>query len=288
MRKFIPFFLLASVLAVPGAQGQIDVNCALAHPRFLQYEPLVVTLKIANHMGEPIELSGAGPDARIAFDIEESPGVLVESSDQPLLETPVRIQPQDSADVKLNLLGPYRIRRSGPYTISARVRWGGKVFISPRVFADVLPGMEIAKMVSGMPGGKGMRTYTLRTLSRDRSEHVFLRIDDEDQNTCYGVFDLGTIVRLYTPRMTTDGLGHLHILYQSSPWKYSHTEFTPDGRPVNQEIYSSQSPTLTMDRGEDGMITIEGAERDDSDLEPEADLSEENPPPEKDSQPVAR
>jgi hypothetical protein len=290
MRRLIPSVLLASALCAASARGQIDVRCTIAYPRVLQFEPIVATLRIDNHMGEPIELSGSGPDARVSFDVEESPGVLVEPSDVPVLPKPVRIQPQDAAEAKVNLLSAYRISHAGPYTITARVRWGGKVFISPRVFLDVLPGLEIEKMVSGMPGGQGMRTYTLRTLSRDRSERVFLRIEDEDRNTCYGVYDLGRIVRLFKPRLAVDGLGHIHVLHQSGPWQYTHTEFTADGRPVNQELYSSQGATVRMDRGEDGVVSVDGAEPIRTDGSEEEDVPEEAPAvePKAESHPIAR
>ncbi len=290
MKRFIPVALLASALCAASARGQIDVNCSVAYPRVLQYEPITATLRIANRMGEPIELSGSGPDARVSFDVEESPGVLVEPTDQPVLARPIRIQPQDTAEVKVGLLSAYRIRRAGPYTITARVRWGGKVFISPKVFVDVLPGLEIEKLMSGMPGGQGMRTYTLRTLNRDRSERVFLRIEDEDRNTCYGVYDLGRIVRLYKPKLAVDGLGHIHVLHQSGPWQYTHTEFTSDGRPVNQELYSSQGAMVRMDRGEDGVVSVDGAEPIQTEDAGEEDLPENAPAaePEAESKPVAR
>ena len=260
MRKTISILCAAAVLTAVTARAQLTVQCSVSSPRVLQYEPIIATLTVGNHTSEPIELTSSGPDARVSFDVEDAPGSLVNPTDVSVLTSPLRIQPQETKQAKVNLLSAYRISRAGPYTITARVRWGGKIFISPKVFLDVLPGLEIAKLVAGMPGGKGSRTFSLRTLSRDLAERVFLRIDDEDQGTCYGVFDLGRIVRLYSPRMTVDGLGHVHVLHQSGPWQYTHTEFTSDGRPVRSDLYSSQSSTVSMQRGEEGDVSIEGAD----------------------------
>jgi hypothetical protein len=276
-------------LAVSTACGQLAVQCSLVNPRVLQYEPIIMTLKVANRTSEPIVLSGSGPDARVSFDVEEGPGSLVEATDVPALASPMRIEPQEAAQARANLLSAYRIVRPGPYTVTARVRWGGKVYISPRVFLDVLPGLEIAKLTAGLPGGKSTRTFSLRTLSRDMAEHMFLRIDDEDLHTCYGVFDLGRIVRLYPPKIVVDGLGHVHVLHQSGPSQYAHTEFTADGRAVRQDLYASQTAAVSMERGDEGDVYVEGGEPLNAEPEELEEPAAPEPPPAEDaSKAVAR
>ena len=77
-----------------------------------------------------------------------------------------------------------------------------------------------------------MRSYTLRTLNRDRREVVFLRINDDDRGMCYGVFELGAIVRMFEPKLQMDEVGNIHVLHQSGPWQFTHSVFTPHGDPV--------------------------------------------------------
>ena len=141
------------------------------------------------------------------------------------------------------------------------MEWGGKVFISPKLFLDVLPGLEISKLVAGIPEDpNAVRSYTLRTLNRDRTEVVFLRINDDDRGMCYGVFELGTIVRLFEPKLQTDEVGNIHVLHQSGPWQFTHSVFTPHGDPVVQEVYSADGSTIGLKRAEGGQIAVQGGQ----------------------------
>jgi hypothetical protein len=141
------------------------------------------------------------------------------------------------------------------------VEWGGKVFISPKLFLDVLPGLEISKLVAGIPEDpNAVRSYTLRTLNRDRNEVVFLRINDDDRDMCYGVFELGAIVRLFKPKLQTDEVGNIHVLHQSGPWQFTHSIVTPNGDPVLQEVYSADGSTIELKRAEGGQIVVQGGQ----------------------------
>ena len=128
-------------------------------------------------------------------------------------------------------------------------------------FLDVLPGLEIARLSAGVPAEPdATRLYTLRTLNRDRVEVMFLRIDDDDRGVCYGVFELGRIVRLYEPKLQVDETGNVHILHQSGPWQFTHSVFTPRGEPVLQEVYSGEGSAIGLKRGEGGQLAVDGGQ----------------------------
>lgn len=258
MKKSILVVTLC-VIAVFPAFAQIDIKCRLQNGRTILFEPAIVDLDIVNNTSELLDFSGANPNARLAFDVERSPGVLVSPAGVPLFGKAVTIKPGDTFSRKVNLQAAYPIRDTGPYTITARVEWGGRVFISLKLFLDVLPGLEIAKLVAGIPEDPSvMRSYTLRTLNRDRKETAFLRINDDDKAICYGVFDLGPIVRLFEPKLRTDEVGNIHVLRQSGPWQFTHSVFTPNGEPVATEIYSAEGSTIELKRAEDGQIAVRG------------------------------
>jgi hypothetical protein len=268
------------VIAVVPALAQIDMKCRLQNSRTVLYEPAVVSLDIINNTGELLDFSGAIPNAHLAFDLEESPGVLVPPTGVPLFGRAVTIKPGDTFSGKVNLQATYKITKTGPYVISTRVEWGGKVFISPKLFWDVLPGLEISKLVAGIPeDSSAVRSYTLRTLNRDRKEVVFLRINDDDRSMCYGVFELGAIVRLFEPKLQTDEIGNIHVLHQSGPWQFTHSVFTPYGDPVVQEVYSADGSTIELKRAEGGQIAVQGGQL----YAPsqESEFEEDAPAPEK-------
>jgi hypothetical protein len=258
MKKLILAAVGCAIAAVP-ALAQIDMKIRLQNGRTVLFEPVVVNLDIINNTGEVLDFSGAIPTAHLAFDVEQSPGVLVPTTGVPLFGSALTIKPGDTFSGKVNLQASYKITETGPYLITTRVEWGGKVFVSPKLFLDVLPGLEISKLVAGIPEDPGtVRNYTLRTLNRDRKEMVFLRINDEDRGICYGVFELGAIVRLFEPKMQTDEVGNIHVLYQSGPWQFMHSAFTPYGDPVVQEIYSGDGSVMELKRAEGGLIAVQG------------------------------
>lgn len=257
-------WLAAAVCALASAgpvAAQIEMQCRLENGRTLLFEQAVVKLDIINNTGDILDFSGAVPNAHLAFDVEQSPGILVPPTGAPLFPQPVTIRPGDTFTGQVNLQAAYKITGTGPYTVTTRVEWGGKVFMSPKLFLDVLPGLEIAKLVAGVPDDpSAMRTYTLRTLNRDRKEVVFLRINDEDKGMCYGVFELGPIVRMYVPKLQVDEVGNIHVLHQSGPWQFTHSVFTPHGDPVMQDVYSGDGSTVAIKRADDGQLSIEGGQ----------------------------
>ena len=260
MKNLVLAAVVCTLVALPAA-AQVDMQCRLENGRTVLFEPVVMSLDIVNNTGYVLDFSGAIPNAHLAFDVEQSPGVLVPPTGVPLFAQAVTIKPGDTFSGKVNLQATYKVTDTGPYTVTTRVEWGDKVFISPKLFLDVLPGLEIAKLVAGIPEDpSAVRSYTLRTLNRDRSEVVFLRINDDDKGVCYGVFGLGTIVRMFVPKLQADEVGNIHVLHQSGPWQFTHSVFTPHGDPILQEVYSAEGSTIDLKRAEDGQLTVEGGQ----------------------------
>ncbi|MBU1908788.1 MAG: hypothetical protein KJ726_01930, partial [Verrucomicrobia bacterium] len=78
---------------------------------------------------------------------------------------------------------------------------------------------------------------------------------------CLGVFDLGRIVRQFKPLIQSDGKGHVHVLHQSSPWKFTHTEMNPDGIPVNSADFSAYSTEVRFEKTPDGQLLVRGIQK---------------------------
>lgn len=219
------------------AEAQLDFRCRLINSRVLQFENIYVEVTIINHSGERIVLGGSKPTTFLAFDVESSPGVLILPTDQPLLTNEVAVTHAETARFTVNLLPAYQIRATGPYSIIGRLEWRDKVFVTSKMYLDILPGLEIARITGGVPGMAGaIRTYSLRTLNRDRTERAFLRITD-DAGRCYGVLDLGRIVRMYKPVMQVDEDGYLQVLHQNGPNNFVRHVISFDGRVKSQETY---------------------------------------------------
>lgn len=259
----IPLRLLTVVVLGWGAaaRGQIEVDCRLSRTRALLYEPIVATIRVVNNTGAPLRVGGEEAEARVGLDVEQTPGVPVGLTGESFpLETLV-LGPGESRTFTVDLLATYKIRSTGPYTVRARVEWGEIAFCSTKVFLDVLPGFEVGRLTLGVPGGgRQTRTFSLRTLTRDREERLFLRVDDDVSGRILGVFELGRVVRQFKPQVEADPRGNVHILYQSSPWRFTHVEITRDGVPVDIKDFPAYRSEVRLQKTADGQLEVRGME----------------------------
>ena len=238
--------------------GQIAVNGRLQSDRVLLFEPVAFTVRIGNQTGRPLHFGGPGADASLAFDVEQTPGIPLPLSGTPLLEGPLVLPAGETRELTVDLLKSYPLRTTGPYSVRARVEWSDRAFLSPKEFLDVLPGLEVGRLLVGVPGSGAMRAFSLRTLTRQRMELLFLRMDDDQTGACLGLSELGRVVRQFKPAMDSDAKGHVHILFQSSPWQFTHAEVNPDGIPVGVKDFAAHSSEVRLEKSADGAVTVRG------------------------------
>jgi hypothetical protein len=222
---------------LPAAHSQIQVAIRAKHTRYLQYEPLEIVVTIRNELSTPLLMDNGG-DTVFAFDIETSPGEPVASEGRSLLSEPWRIEPWKTDTKSFNLIRSYPIRKQGPHRVIARVTLGGMDFQSNRLMIDILPGMEVVRVV-GVAEDGSRRVFRLRTLVRGRYDYAFLQIENEAGGVNYEAQDLGTIVRFFAPQMRVSSDGTIHVLHQSAPARYTHSVTTMEGRPVSTRFYSA-------------------------------------------------
>ena len=240
--------------------GQIQISCRIEPTRAVLYEPIIATIRIQNTTGRAITLRDDTPGARLWMEIEQQPGRTMRQTSPFVLGNPLVVPPRETITHRINIAQAYDMRNTGPYTIRARLDWDGTAYVSGKVFVDVVPGLEVKRLMGAVaPDGTGRRLYRLLSLNRDRGEHLFLRIDDESQGLCYGVMDLGRIVRVQSPMMQVDGANHIHILHQAGPGRFLHHVFTPNGEQVLRRAYTSEDPGVSLVHGRDGSVRVEGA-----------------------------
>jgi hypothetical protein len=221
-------------------------------------EPIHASLTVVNGDATDLLIGETNGNTRLFFDIEANPGLLVPRTEVPLFRHAASVPARKSGTLEFNLLPLYQLRAPGAYAVVARIQGPGGLVTSSRQFLDIVPGMAVAQMVKT---GRGdiRYTYRLRTISRDREEHLFLRVDDEARSLCYGVHDLGSLIRLVDPVLRSDGRGRVHVLHQSAPTRFTHSVFESDGEPIGSKFYSGLVSSVALETTEDGDIVIAGA-----------------------------
>ncbi len=249
---------LATLAAAGSATAQSEIRLRLAQSIVLHMESILATVTIENGTSEEFAVGETNGNCRLRFDIEAEPGRLIARTDVPMFRRLAVIPPFKSATLEFDLLRLYQIRSPGSYSVSARLHGPAGMLVSGRQFLDVVPGLEVVRIAQTAPDGRRF-TYQLRTLGRNRQEHLFLRVDEEAAELCHGVFDLGAQVRLLTPLLRFDRLGRVHVLHQSAPARFTHSVFEADGTPVQTVFWTSTPAEIQLRRTEDGDIVVAGA-----------------------------
>lgn len=252
--------LLTVFTMVMTAGAQSEIRLRLAHSTVLHMESILASVTIDNGTSEEFAVGETNGNCRLRFDVEVAPGRLVSRTDVPMFRRLAVIPPFKSATLEFDLLRLYQIRSPGAYSVAVRLHGPAGMLASARQYLDVVPGLELLRVSQSAPDGRRF-TYHLRTLGRDRGEHLFLRVDEEAKELCHGVFDLGSQVRLLTPLLRFDRLGRVHVLHQSAPTRFTHSVFESDGTPVETVFWTSTPAEIQLHRTEDGNIVVVGARR---------------------------
>jgi hypothetical protein len=251
------WFCLGSI----SLQAQLRLDLSAKEKFFLAYEPVPVRLEIENFTGSLLAL-GQEPHTnwlRLRVTTEEGTAVseTSEKMESPVLDIPAGRQ----AIVDINVARFFAAREPGSYFVQAVVSLGpGEEFTSPYVSFDISPGQTIWSQTVGFTSaGKAQkRTYRLMKQVRGRYMRLFLRVDDEQNQLIYGVYNLGMLVSSDQPSIRIDKDSRLWILHRVAPRTHRCSIYDPlQHKIVDRYFDSSRSaPRLMMD--EDGGIEIIG------------------------------
>ena len=251
--------LVLSVFLVPVARGQIEFSASLEHRRVLQCEAIRVTLRIVNNGERPVLLGEHG-NAHLAFRVERRPGYPVRDGSAPVKIAPVAIHPRQAETVEVEISRSFAFGRTGPYTVWPKMEHGSRVYRAGRLSLDVVPGFEVAVLTASVVDaeGRGTRRMSLRTLSRENGERLYLRVDGARKSICYGIYDLGRYLGYAPPLIRVDAAGRIHVLHQSRPLRYTHSVHSGSGYPLDRTFYTAGDRTADLRLDEHGEIHVHG------------------------------
>ncbi|HMP72750.1 MAG TPA: hypothetical protein PKE55_05745 [Kiritimatiellia bacterium] len=258
-RRGLGLLALAWGLLLTGrSEGQVTVGLRLNFNTFILHEPIEAVVTLRNETSRDIPLGGEG-GLRVGFQVTESGGRSLAARRSMEGVFPPVLPAQGMVSVT-NLLSRFHdIRAQGQYTALARAEWGQTAFLSRPVFFDVVPGVEIQRMVVPLPDEEGERTFMLRTVNRGRAEHLLIRVDDELNRLCYAVIDLGRMANRAPPEMKIDSAGQAHVLFQSSPGQHVYAVCAPDGFLADRQVFGRDFRRASLAVDDVGTIFVRGA-----------------------------
>jgi hypothetical protein len=255
--------LLAGSLSCSCAQVTVEVTQEQQH--YLQGEALPVTVRITNRSGQSLHL-GAGNDW-LAFSVEGREGMVVPQTGDVPVAGEFTLESSKAAVKRADLAPWFVLNRPGHYAIVATVRikeWNQEVTSRPAQF-DIIDAPKLWEQPVGLPRVAGatngmpeVHKYILQQATYLKSQlRLYLRVTDAYEKALR-VIPIGPMLSFSRPDPRVDKLSNLHLLYQSGPYSFSYSVFSPEGEVLTRQTYDYLNAHPHLRTDEEGNISVIG------------------------------
>lgn len=250
---------IALAFGVAGhASAQLKLGSKAKYTMYLQYEPIEIVTTVRNELANPLVFNLSERDPRFYYEVRNDSGVsmpLVEGEKPPF---PEMVRAQSAETMTNNITRYYVIRSPGYYTIQPCVEWMGKIYRGENQHIEVTRGREVTRTECVVPQDGTTRSYMLLHISRNQEDHLLLRIDDENNSLCYGVFPLGRTIINQPPQLAVDAKANVHVLFHASPRTYRHVAFSPNGFQFEDKVIGRDFINVKLITKPDGTVESTG------------------------------
>jgi len=221
--------LVLLALAFPGAcRAQFHVRLKFEHSTVLQFETAHAFVTLLNDTAETVSTDAAieRQELDLRLRVEDQDGHLLPQRKKGKFGGEQRLPPGATRQFIEDIDAWYDIVRPGRYRVTVDASVGPVRFASRTLPLQVVPGLTLKSIERQLPGyADRIRRYELRYWKRDKSEHLFLRVDEDDGAVNYGVFDLGRLLRVEPPTIAVERDGTVKVVHQSARACYTHSTF---------------------------------------------------------------
>ncbi len=254
MNRWLQVALVATSMAAACARGQsVELSVRLAHGEFVVGEPASLVVRLTNRGAMPIVIDDHESYRENRLVLELS-GVgrhgLVEPLRPDNMVSDLMLAQDETFTHEIDLSMWYPLLPEGRHFVTAVLFHNGRRYESDRRLFDVVPGLELARLTTAVPGQPGReRLFTLVYLAREQREFVFLRSVDMPQGQVWATLRLGPIVRMTPPRLAVDPAGTILVRHQATRNRFQVTRIRSeaDGLRVldeQQELDASATPLV--------------------------------------------
>jgi len=262
MSTWIKFTIISmvsiSLFSGVSAHAQFAISSKTDYPIYLQYEPIEVVTVIDSQLGQPAVFNIDANDTKFYYILRDIDGLEIGYLPDVELPNPVMIPARSSETMTNNILRVFPLSRPGSYSIQACIDWMGKSYRGDKKHFEIVAGRELARISGQVQVDGSMRTYRVSHVNRKQQDHLLLRIDDESNSLCYGVFMLGRTTLDHKPDLAMDIAGNAHVLYQNAPEVYIHATYSPFGRVLDQKSIGRGYTNIELKSTPEGKIEASG------------------------------
>ena len=271
MSRVRPFFstvlgLMMAVIfvAAPRASAQLQVTLELNRDRFVAFEPIQVTVTIANRAGKDVILGDASGRNWLSFNVDRiGEGSILAHGGGPRLRPHV-LGRGESIRETISLGRFYPLGGLGNYSVRANVyfsEFGQHLVSNVRSFAvtdgSLLWKDKIGINKTGEP--TSYREMSLLSFQEDDKMTMYVRIREERTGRVLATYTIGRLVLQQEPQATLDGDSNLHAFFLTGPKMYRHIVIDPDGKKLTEEVFETQNNSVPeLKIAQSGAVRVAG------------------------------
>lgn len=242
---FLSLVIIVQIALCISVEADVQVYLQLEHSEYLQYEKLTAFVTIFNDEDYKvvIDSSKTNRNDELKFRIRRNFKEDTIRINRNALIDYMELKPGEKKSMIIDLTMWYSLSPVGSYHIVAELDHGGRKWTSKGYLVDVVDGIELASSQRSIPGDPNrIRRYSLRYWTRDRKEHLFLRSEEPANDIVYGVFYLGSLIRVFTPQLEVDRSGKVTVVHQSGRNMFTKTTFMTQSHAVKfvDQVYITE------------------------------------------------
>ncbi|HMP76537.1 MAG TPA: hypothetical protein PKE12_09590 [Kiritimatiellia bacterium] len=251
-----PALILLGISLAAAASAQVEFSAKLTHSELLLCEPVPVVVTLQNKMPTAL-VAGDTQGYSLVFEVTGRDGLLVRQRPEEALPELPEIPAGGTVIITNDLQALFPLSSHSMLGVRARLTLGNRSYVTEKMFFDILPGSEIARLQARASDGE-LRTFSLRVLNREKRDRLFLRVGNEGETLCYGVSDLGRFVRLGKPAIELDAQGRVHVLHLTGPNQFSYSVHASDAGVLSRKTFEGDVSMVRLVPDGEGGFRVTG------------------------------
>lgn len=197
--KILAFVAALVSFASLGLAQTIRFNLEMDHPSYVIGEHVGCKVSLGNLGAKPVVIGDfkAFEENRVFFEIYAKQGVFLEKVREGKIIRDMDLGRNEALAFEVDLSEWYALLHPGHFFVRAVLICNGRRYESPTRSFDIVPGIEMARLVQYIPGAPAVeRTISLVYWNRGGRELAFLRASDSPTGVVWMTLFLGDVVRV--------------------------------------------------------------------------------------------
>lgn len=211
-------FVCAALFAGAAVAQQVEMKLTLGYNVFVVGEPVLVQFELLNTTRDRLDIGSS--DSKDALVVEISKGGQYNEI-TPFNAEPIggkfQLKPGQAYQQKAELDKWFPLVDEGKYIVRFVVVHDGMRYESVKKSFDVVPGIPVKDGVQMFVKRQNLkRLFKLVSWSRNQTDRLFLRIEDDPSGKVWDSLDLGTLLQSSSPKIDISPEGEVTVLQRST------------------------------------------------------------------------